>query len=106
MPNSGSYVEFGASGIQAFKASATAIGDVQATQIQVYPNPATNMVNVTGIAAETQISLTNTQGQVVLTRNAEAGASVQIDISNLSAGVYLLQAKDASQSFVQKIFVK
>lgn len=106
MPNSGSYVEFGASGIQAFKASATAIGDVQTTQIQVYPNPATNMINVTGFASETQISLTNTQGQVVLTRNAEAGASVQIDISNLSAGVYLLQAKDVSQSFVQKIFVK
>lgn len=106
MPNSGNYVEFGASGINAFKATATDIGDVQATQIQVYPNPAANMVNVTGFAAETQITLTNTQGQVVLTSNATNGDNVQIDISHLSAGIYLLQAKSADQSSVQKIFVK
>lgn len=106
MPNGGSYVEFGASGILAFKASATAIGDEQAAIIQVYPNPATNMINVMGFAAETQIILTNTQGQVVLTSNAATGATVQIDLNGLSSGVYLLQTKAADQSSVQKIFIR
>jgi hypothetical protein len=106
MPNSGSYVEFGASGILAFKDAATAIGDEQAAQLQVYPNPANDMINVTGFAAETQITLTNTQGQVVLTSNASTGATVHLDLSSLSAGVYLLQTKAADKSSVQKIFVK
>jgi hypothetical protein len=106
MPNHGNYVEFGASAIQAFKGVATAIGDVEATQIQVYPNPATDLINVTGFAAETQITLTNTQGQVVLTSNAAAGANVQINLSNLAGGVYLLRTSSANQSSVQKIFVK
>ncbi|MDD4175597.1 MAG: Ig-like domain-containing protein [Bacteroidales bacterium] len=106
MPNSGNYVEFGASGILAFKGAATAIGDEQAATIQVYPNPATDMINVTGFAAETQIILTNTQGQMVFNSNAAAGATVQIDLNGLSSGVYLLQTKAADQSSVQKIFIK
>lgn len=64
------------------------------------------MINVMGFAAETQIILTNTQGQVVLTSNAATGATVQIDLNGLSSGVYLLQTKAADQSSVQKIFIR
>ncbi len=64
-------------------------------EISVYPNPATDVVNVNlpGLVGKTaEITLINTIGKVVLRQNfAEANATEQIELNNLPNGVYLLQ---------------
>ena len=59
-------------------------------QVTCYPNPATTMVTIDGLeAAEVQIY--NAIGQVVKTvRNSD-----EINVSDLTEGVYLLRITDA-----------
>ena len=61
-----------------------------AADISIFPNPANSQVYISGIAAA-NITITNTQGQVVMRREH----TNTIDISPLANGVYLLQIADA-----------
>lgn len=75
--------------------SGTAISEkeIAAGRIAVYPNPAQNELQIsTPLATRTlAVTVLNTLGQTVLTATAPQG---KLDISSLSAGMYLLQLRD------------
>jgi len=66
------------------------IGSLNENSVKVYPNPAQNTLNLS-IASTSKITvkIMNLLGDQVYT-NALSGGAQQIDISNLSAGTYLL----------------
>lgn len=69
--------------------------------IKVYPNPATDILNIEDQQKELQnseIEIRNTLGQVVLTTIF----SNQIDISNLKNGVYFLSVKNKNYKIIKQ----
>lgn len=59
-------------------------------EINVYPNPAKQILTVSAIAIINSAVITNLIGQVVYTREVNAN-SLQIDISTLQKGIYFLR---------------
>lgn len=73
--------------------------------ISVYPNPSSDLVNIASSdnALINQISVTDLNGRVVKTIAAEGVSAVQVNIADLSAGVYLLSLTSDNGSYTQKI---
>ncbi|MBS4013114.1 MAG: trypsin-like serine protease [Bacteroidetes bacterium] len=79
--------------------------------ISVYPNPATNNVSITlrGLENETMIQLVNVQGQVVKTLTvgeAELLQTQEINLSEITPGLYLVRILSGDFSEVQRLVVK
>ena len=66
--------------------------------IGVFPNPTTGVVNISDISNIETITISNVLGQVVRT----FGAQNSIDISDLKAGVYYLQADNGLKREIVK----
>jgi hypothetical protein len=80
--------------------SLVGIEEAPESVLTIYPSPATTELTVE--SAETNnYQLINTMGQVVSTGNLVAGKNI-IDISNLSAGVYLIKTSSGQKRFVKK----
>ncbi|WP_300671476.1 T9SS type A sorting domain-containing protein [Soonwooa sp.] len=71
------------------------------TAIKIYPNPASNVLNISGLKADTKISIHNVAGQLVKT-----STSSQIDINSLPKGNYVVSyevdGKSTSQKFIKQ----
>ena len=68
----------------------------------VYPNPATNIINIQAKSAIANIQLFNSVGQKV----ADVDGKSSIDISSLNTGLYVLKATDAEGNTGVKRVVK
>ena len=68
----------------------------------VYPNPVQDMLNVDCKDIE-QVSLFNTVGQKIESFNTEDRDNVQIDLSGLPSGLYILQANRQGRTLSRKI---
>ncbi|MDA3912407.1 MAG: T9SS type A sorting domain-containing protein [Bacteroidales bacterium] len=65
-------------------------------QIQLYPNPADNLIEIKN--AEFPISILNTQGQVVLQQNENS----KLNIQSLSPGIYIIiDANGATEKLIK-----
>jgi len=72
----------------------------------VYPNPATNQFSVDAeLSTETVIQILNYKGQLVKEVH-QLNASNQIDISNLSSGIYFVNLRTNNTVSTQKLMVK
>ncbi len=71
-----------------------------ALNLNVYPNPATDLVQVfIGEAGRYQVEVLNVMGQVV--KSFSSNEQVRIDIKDLSSGAYILRVQKAGDSSVQ-----
>ena len=70
------------------------------THMSVYPNPATDQIGVT-LSQNADITIYNMMGQVVMTTEGHAGVN-SINISNLTAGIYFVNAGSETQKIVVK----
>lgn len=69
-----------------------AIGDYHMLEgVQVYPNPANNIITVEGMASGDNLSLTSLIGQQVLNTVISSSSKQTLDISSLPAGAYILR---------------
>jgi uncharacterized repeat protein (TIGR01451 family) len=69
------------------------IEEVGNNQFSVYPNPATDVLTIEQFSKFEQINLISAEGRVVISWNNPAG-KIQFDVSDISAGLYLVEAKD------------
>ena len=69
--------------------STVGIEENEASSVRVFPNPATNMINVEAQGYE-QYQLVNMLGQTVSSNSLNNGTA-QINVSNLSNGVYFVR---------------
>ena len=72
--------------------------------ITIYPNPGTGIFNIQGLNAETDISVENPLGQVVLVKKVFPDFS-EIDLSSQPSGVYFVKVNDGSTSANIKIIL-
>jgi hypothetical protein len=73
--------------------------------IKVYPNPASNFVNVTSEVGLLNVRIVNYTGQVVYQQNV-LDNNVKISTSELSAGIYILQMETEKGWASQKLVVE
>lgn len=82
--------------------------EVVANGLNVYPNPATDVLNVKFDAtAATTVELTDLTGKVVATQTAVAGSnSLSFATANVNAGVYFVNISNANGNTAQKVVIK
>ncbi len=85
-------------------AVATSIGEETIDNVVVYPNPAVDKLNITNINGAT-VSVYNMQGSLLINKKA-CSTELNIDISNLNSGMYILKIEREGQikslSFIKK----
>jgi hypothetical protein len=85
--------------------SQTSITDNVEFELSFYPNPASKSFQVNGFEEKVQITLLDISGKVVL--QTQAMNNIQIDVSSLSKGIYILQAIDRfSHSIYEKLIIE
>ena len=80
------------------------IQEEQMTQVDAYPNPATDIIVVTAPIGSS-ITVLNINGQVIKKQLAE-GSETTLNVSDLSAGIYLVQVQTAEGIATQKVIKK
>lgn len=67
----------------------TAIDQSDLVKVKVFPNPAKNELNITGLDSETTIALIDLNGQVKL--EIKTSQNVNLNLSEVSSGIYILE---------------
>jgi hypothetical protein len=78
------------------------------TNIDIFPNPANDILNITSSEIISEIEIVNTLGQVVYRREVNSNNAV-CDVNGLASGVYVVKIHHFdkfSERFEQKKFVK
>ncbi len=88
--------------LKAYFEPATNIDEYGLQNVRIFPNPATDFVDIEGAPAGTSITLTNIQGKVVYKEDLLT-ASQTIDFSSFKAGIYLIHFSNHGDSSTQKI---
>ena len=71
-----------------------------ATHMTIFPNPATDQLNVT-LSRNANISIYNLTGQMVQNVEGHIGGNV-IDLSGMNSGIYFINADGKTQKFIVK----
>ncbi len=80
----------------------TDVKNEEALVIQVYPNPASDQLNIESSELISQIEISDLSGRIILQQEA-GNKKVTIDISSLKVGVYNVVVKNSNHSFVKKV---
>ena len=80
-----------------FKSPFAGVESVNVTDVKLYPNPTTGMINVEAEALQS-VEVLDMAGRKVMTSNKS-----QVDLSNLSNGVYMVRVNTANGSALHKI---
>ncbi|WP_299262294.1 T9SS type A sorting domain-containing protein [uncultured Porphyromonas sp.] len=80
----------------------TDIDAVAADAFVIYPNPASESATVTGLAPEAAVALYTLDGQLITRLAADRSGRLQIDLTALSDGTYLVVTEGATQRLVVK----
>jgi len=78
------------------------LGSNDASLLNIYPNPTSGMLTVTGIAADARVTVLNTLGEVIYEGHT-SDSSLSIDLSNQAVGIYLLKIETEGVITLRKI---
>jgi hypothetical protein len=74
-------------------------------QISAFPNPATKYINVKSNVTAQKMSIYSLGGSLIQEKSEIQSREVQIDVSNISDGLYILNVIIEGKSFSNKFFV-
>ena len=80
----------------------TGIDAVAANAFVIYPNPASESATVTGLAPEAAVALYTLDGQLITRLAADRSGRLQIDLTALSEGTYLVVTEGIAQRLIVK----
>ena len=80
----------------------TGIDAVVADAFVIYPNPASESATITGLAPEAAVALYTLDGQLITRLAADRSGHLQIDLTAMSEGTYLVVTEGAAQRLVVK----
>lgn len=80
----------------------TGIDAVVADAFVIYPNPASESATIIGLAPEAAVALYTLDGQLITRLAADRSGHLQIDLTALSDGTYLVVTEGAAQRLVVK----
>jgi len=104
LPNQRNFAENGASVIETLKLGTTGIDQLTASQVYVYPNPATDRLTIeTTLTGKYQVEISDTKGSVLIIKDLNGNTS--LDISSLAGGVYSIKITDGNTIIIRKLLV-
>ena len=72
-------------------------------KLNVYPNPASNVLYIQLMPDEEQVFLHDATGRTISVITANPGDSyVQVDVSKLNKGIYILKSGTGSATFIRQ----
>ncbi len=76
--------------------------------LNVFPNPTNGIVTVSlsDELGQSEIELTSTSGQLVLSKEIENTTNAKLDVSHLNSGVYILKLKADNRTGVKKLIIE
>lgn len=78
--------------------------DLEPTDFAVFPNPTSNVLNISSEAGTINtVDVSNMLGQVVIQQSMDSANSAQIDLSGLTSGIYLVNINNTT---VKRIVVQ
>lgn len=82
--------------------------ELNVSALNIYPNPATDQLNVVFDATSiSTVQLTDLTGKVVDIQTAKVGANkINFDVATVNAGVYFVNIKNAAGNTAQKVIIK
>jgi len=106
MPNTGSFADNGRSMILKIGAEATAIQENIQSNISIYPNPATEMVNIhlNGDYSEATVVVYNPEGRAVI--NQVFNGQTEMNVSSLEPGFYFVRISTSTINEVRKLVIR
>jgi hypothetical protein len=81
------------------------INNITKGGITIYPNPATELVNITSTSTISVVEVMNYLGQVVYTNNSVENKKVQVNVTGFEAGVYFVKVTTTEGIKTSKITV-
>ncbi|MBX2932496.1 MAG: T9SS type A sorting domain-containing protein [Chitinophagaceae bacterium] len=75
--------------------------NIKPETLNIFPNPARNVVNVIGKNIQ-QINIIDFTGRILIQKNYNNSNNVQLNIENLSKGIYLLKVVDVKGNIQTK----
>jgi hypothetical protein len=100
----GNYTSGSFSAIEGFKTSASGIGDPGTTGVHIYPNPATDVLNISGINMKSELRIFNVFGEEVL--NITIKTSSEINVATLPKGTYVVRISNENGSINSKLVIR
>ena len=88
-----------------FKTTISAGLDIPKMVTAIYPVPAKGLLNVT-MAVDARVCITNLLGAQLIATQGKAGETLKIDVSNLKAGVYLVETNNGINKRIEKITIR
>ena len=83
--------------------SVVRLANGQGIKVSVFPNPASEVVTVSGLKANDNIKLLSIDGKLLLQQNASGAQSMILNIAKYKPGTYILQVKNEAEVSQQKI---
>jgi len=84
--------------------SLTAVEDLPADAIRMYPNPATNLVTITSEGQAMTLDIFDITGKEILSRQM-SGTINTIDVSQMTKGLYIVKVQQGEKSSCQKLVI-
>ncbi|MEO6819388.1 MAG: peptidoglycan DD-metalloendopeptidase family protein [Ginsengibacter sp.] len=78
---------------------------VKINTVRIFPNPATNIVTLQGVSNYSRVRISSLQGSELMSKSFE-GDELKLNISQLPAGVYLLQLGKSTFDYNVKLIKK
>jgi hypothetical protein len=83
----------------------TGISAIRMDQINIFPNPGTDVFHILGLSSGSRITVYNATGQHVMQWRADGATSLTIDAAQWPAGVYLFRL-EMGGNYVQKSVIQ
>lgn len=83
----------------------TPVKELNETEISMYPNPVSKVLNISGLNGKSTVSLITLSGARILARSGE-GNTMQIDVRQLNKGFYLVSVESEGNRTLKKILVQ
>ena len=77
------------------------INDIDNNEIIIYPNPVKNTLFIVGVSENMWMSIYNFQGNMIQRKQVQDN---NLDISNLTKGIYLIKFETKSGTITRKFF--
>jgi len=104
-PNSpnydGNFAIYGVSTVVGMTMNITSINDVTNNNVQVYPNPAREVINIVSDLNVKNITMINYVGQTVYNQNV-SGNNFQINVSDFGTGMYMVRIETIEGTIITK----
>ena len=89
-----------------FEVGGVGLKDVQqGVIISVYPNPATDYIQIIGLKGMQKVEIFNTSGQIVYSKDAMANG-LRVNVNNFAQGTYFVKVTANGKVVTKQIIVK